>query len=290
PEGVGPGTRMTQAGFFWNSWGESIAGGSAYPTPADALSALISDSGVLDLGHRRQLLAIDPTFRMQNQVGIGILQNGTGPLTNYYTIDTASSPNVSSSLSGVVFNDTNGNGKYDIAEGLSGVTISVNAAALAATWDSGGYSIPVNPGTYTVTASGPGLPAPITRVVSVGGSNVRVNFTPASAVYIRDFYETILGRQASDAEVNAWLPALQNLGPAGVASAFEHSTEARMRLVQSWYVTYLGRQPANGETQGWVNALVQGLPEESALAGILSSPEFRNRSSALGAFGISDQR
>ena len=39
-----------------------------------------------------QLLAIDAAFQTQNQVGVGILQNGTGPLTNYYTIDTASSP------------------------------------------------------------------------------------------------------------------------------------------------------------------------------------------------------
>src|SRR5438309_11720023 len=32
PEGLDPGARMTQAGFFWNGWGESIAGGSAYPS------------------------------------------------------------------------------------------------------------------------------------------------------------------------------------------------------------------------------------------------------------------
>src|SRR5258708_1166942 len=45
PEGVDPGTRMLQAGFNWTSWGESIAGGTAYPGPADALAGLIQDSG-----------------------------------------------------------------------------------------------------------------------------------------------------------------------------------------------------------------------------------------------------
>ena len=80
PEGLDPGARISQAGFFWNGWGESIAGGSVFPNPSDALSALIIDNGIPDLGHRRQLLAIDAAFQTQNQVGVGILQNGTGVL------------------------------------------------------------------------------------------------------------------------------------------------------------------------------------------------------------------
>src|SRR5205807_5290279 len=84
PEGLDPGARISQAGFFWNGWGESIAGGSAFPNSSDALAALIIDNGVPDLGHRRHLLAIDTTFQTQNQVGIGVVQNGAGPLTNYY--------------------------------------------------------------------------------------------------------------------------------------------------------------------------------------------------------------
>jgi uncharacterized protein YkwD len=290
PEGLDPGARISQAGFFWNSWGESIAGGSLYPNPSDALSALIIDNGVPDLGHRLQLLAMTATFQGQNQVGIGILQNGTGPLTNYYTIDTASSAGAGPFLTGVVFNDANGNGKYDVGEGLGGVTITVNGAPTFATWASGGYAIPLAPGTYTVTASGPGLPAPITQTVTLGGSNVRLNFTPSSITYIRDFYQTILGRQGSNAEVNSWLPALQVLGPAGVASLFEHSQEAREREVTRWYVTYLGRQAQGGEEQGWVNALLQGLPEESALAAILGSDEFYDRAGTLSSSGTGDQR
>lgn len=292
PEGLDPGARISQAGFFWNGWGESIAGGSVFPNPSDALSALIIDNGIPDLGHRRQLLAIDAAFQTQNQVGVGILQNGTGPLTNYYTIDTASSPGPGAPgfLTGVVFNDANGNGKYDLGEGLGGVTITVNGTPTFATWASGGYAIALAAGTYTVTASGPGLPAPITQTVTLGGSNVRLNFTPSSITYIRDFYQTILGRQGSPAEVNSWLPALQVFGPAGVASLFEHSQEARDRDVRSWYVTYLGRRAANGEELGWVNALVAGLPEDSALAGILGSDEFYHRAGTLSSSGTGDQR
>src|SRR5262249_22988981 len=95
PEGIDPGQRMTNAGFAWQRWGESLAGGTAYPGPSEALRALIIDSGVADLGHRRHLLAIDATFQSQNQAGIGIIQDGSGPLSNYFTIDTAAAVNAS---------------------------------------------------------------------------------------------------------------------------------------------------------------------------------------------------
>ena len=53
PEGVDPGGRLTAAGFGWTGYGESIAGGSSFRGTADALSALIIDAGVPNLGHRR---------------------------------------------------------------------------------------------------------------------------------------------------------------------------------------------------------------------------------------------
>src|SRR5205823_14075077 len=75
-DGINPGQRITDAGFTTNSWGESIAGG--YSGPSDALSALIIDNGVANLGHRRHLLAIDSAFQNQNRVGVGIVQGGSG--------------------------------------------------------------------------------------------------------------------------------------------------------------------------------------------------------------------
>ena len=274
PDGQDPGARITQAGFYWSSWGESIAGGTAFPQPADALSGLIIDSGVMDLGHRRQLLAIDPMYQTQDQVGIGIVQNGSGPLTNYYTIDTAGSPGGGPLLAGVVFSDFNGSGKYALGEGLEGVIISVNGVPAATTWNAGGYTLALAPGRYTITASGGNLPSPITDIVSIGSSNVRLNFPVSNDTYVRKFYATILGRSGSNAEVASWLPALQTQGAAWVASAFEHSPEARTLLVKSWYVTYLGRQAQNGEEQPCVTALLEGESEEAALSCILASPEF----------------
>jgi hypothetical protein len=277
PEGYDPGQRMAAAGFPWTTCGESLAGGSADPEPSDALRNLISDD------HRQELLAIDPISRTQNQVGVGIVLAGAGPLINYYTIDMASSADWRPILTGVVMNDANGNGKYDIGEGLAGVTITVSGLGSTTTFASGGYSLAVNPGVYTVTASGGGLAAPITRTVAVGTSNYRLNFVDYTA-YIGRLYQTILGRTGSAAEVAGWVGAMQGTtSPAGVASAFEHSAEARARLVATWYATYLGRVPAMGEVQAWVAAMMSGLSEEQAQADILGSNEFAIRTNSQGS-------
>jgi N-acetylneuraminic acid mutarotase/uncharacterized protein YkwD len=184
PEGIGPDTRVTNAGYPGTFTGESLDGGPALP--ADALKDLIIDAGVPDLGHRNHLLGYGPynPIGFQQQVGVGIVF-GNGPYHYYYTIDTGSLDfsddlvNYSPSfLTGVVYSDDNGNGKYDIGEGLGGVTLSVNGVAMATTWDTGGYSIPLAPGTYTVTASGGGLYSPVTQTVTIGATNVRLNFTP----------------------------------------------------------------------------------------------------------------
>jgi uncharacterized protein YkwD len=176
PQGVNPGQRITNAGFTWTAWGESIAAG--YATPAQALQGLITDSGVSDLGHRRHLLAVDAEFVTQNQVGIGIVQGGSGPYSDYYTIDTAAGTNTQPFITGVVFNDGNGNQQYDAGEGLGGVTVTVSGVGSTTTFGSGGYGIQVAPGTYTINVSGPGLNSPISKVVTVGASNVEVDFTP----------------------------------------------------------------------------------------------------------------
>jgi len=295
PQRLDPGARMTAAGFAWTSWGESIAGGTAYPGPSDALKGLIIDQGVPDLGHRIQLLALTPAFAAQNEVGIGIVQAGSGPLTNYYTIDTASPLIPASFLTGSVFIDSTSNGKYEIGAGMGAVTITaalVGGSTIfsTTTWDSGGYTLALGPGTYQVTASGGGLAAPITRTVTIGGQNVRMNFSPQDDAYIAHLYMTALGRSASNAEVGYWEAVLQGWGgPAVVANDINHSPEALKRIVDGWYLSYLGRSPHNGEEQGWITLLERGSTEESVLSGILASQEFYSRQAALNSSASSNQ-
>jgi hypothetical protein len=292
PDGQDVLDRLTWGvGFPWTDYGESIAAGLALSNPEDALRSLIQDDGVPDLGHRRHLLALDALFQNQNQVGIGIVQDGSGAYRNYYTIDTAASNDPRPILTGVVYNDANHNGRYDVGEGVGGVTVSVFGVGAVTTWDSGGYSFPLDAGTYTVTASGGGLTAPIAQTVTVGSVNYRLNFVVGQEDYIGKLYASLLGRSATAGEVAAWDSVLQGPGGADAAvQGVEHSPEARTHLVTSWYQTYLGRSPANGEEHGWVIPLLQGASEEAVLAGILGSDEFLHRAGALVPFGTADER
>ena len=172
PSGLGPGQRISNQGYSNSGWAESIAAG--YSSTASALKGLIIDDGVPDLGHRRHLLAIDAAFRSHSQIGIGVVLNGSGPYSNYYTLDTATPRNGGAFLTGVVFNDTNQNGKYDIGEGLGGVTITAQSGGSTTTFASGGYTLQLPAGTYTVTASGGGLNAALTQTVSIGSTNQRL--------------------------------------------------------------------------------------------------------------------
>jgi hypothetical protein len=194
PQGLDPGDRVALTGFDATGWAESIEtntqpsqyGGafSANYASWDAgysLSDLIVDQGVPDLGHRIMLLDIGGLDQTMRQVGIGIASQVT-PSGGYSyqqtdtTIDLASTANTTPYLTGVVFDDTTGNGEYEPGEGLGGVTISVAGVGSTTTMDSGGYSIQLAPGTYTATASGGGLPSPISYTFVMGYDNVRLNF------------------------------------------------------------------------------------------------------------------
>jgi uncharacterized protein YkwD len=186
PDGEDPGDRMTASDYDWTAYAESIAAG--FDTPAEALSALIIDEGIPDLGHRKHLLAIDDpgedTLRSLDELGIGIVLNGTGPYRHYYTIDSArdhfTAAPYDAFLTGVIYTDLDENDLYSPGEGYPGITVhAVGPADVSVTsFDTGGYSLPLPPGTYTVTATGFGLPdGGLSAVVTMGTSNVKLDFT-----------------------------------------------------------------------------------------------------------------
>jgi len=75
---------------------------------------------------------------------------------------------------------------YTVGEGIGGATITAVRAADGAsfattTWSSGGYSLRLNPGTYTLTASGSGIASPVTYSnVIIGSTNVKRDFVPSA--------------------------------------------------------------------------------------------------------------
>jgi hypothetical protein len=154
-------------------------------------AAFLIDWGNPDYSHLQNTLAPGPGeyapggHLPYNFIGIGLLPNA------YPTTPPAQGGNVGpvlateefgwrqgeAALTGVVYQDSNGNDFYDPGEGLGGVAIVAvgqqgQGAYGAWTWGSGGYTIPLPPGTYSVTASGGGLAAPRTTTVAVGLDNV----------------------------------------------------------------------------------------------------------------------
>ncbi len=64
------------------------------------------------------------------------------------------------------------------------MTITIAGVGSTTTWDSGGYSFQLSPGTYTVTASGGNLGSTQTKTITVGSTNYRLNWNPIPAVTI----------------------------------------------------------------------------------------------------------
>ncbi len=188
PDGLDPGERIDRTGYNWKAYGESLAAG--FDTPADALEALIVDDGIPDLGHRKHLLSIDSVSATLVEVGIGVVQDGTGIYDDYYTIDSArdfltSGPH-DPFLTGVIYNDVDGNSFYSPGEGFSGVTVRAVATGGAefttTSLCSGSFALGVPTGTYTVTAAGGSFPGSQSMSdVSLGSENVKLDFVTTGA-------------------------------------------------------------------------------------------------------------
>jgi hypothetical protein len=109
--------------------------------------------------------------------------------------------------------------------------------------------------------------------------------------FVQALYLDELGRPGSKAELDAWVPELSAPGGATiVATAIQHSPEARDYLVKSWYIAFLGRTAAGGEELPWVSLLLQGQTEEQVLSQFLATPEFFTHAQTLVSSGTANER
>lgn len=187
---IDPGNQMRAAGYMFTgtwSWGQNIAWTgqtprvpALNPTAAQEEQGLFTDAPEPGRGHRLNLLNAD--FK---EIGVGV---EAAPFQGYNAVlvtqDFAlrSGP---SFLVGAAYTDSGHTGSYQIGHGLGGVTITATrqrdgAVFSTSTWSAGGYSLPLDPGTYALTASGPGLGGTVTQGnVVIGDQNVEADFTPA---------------------------------------------------------------------------------------------------------------
>lgn len=294
PDGADPALRLTNGNIPWSSWGESLAAGAELTNPEAALRALIVDAGVEDLGHRKQLLADDATYRTQNQVGIGIASDGTGPSKNYFTIDTLATTDTRPFLTGVIYADANFNGKYDAGEGIGNATITITRGSGAAeqtvttaqSFDTGGYSIQIDPGVYRVKVSGTGFSSTVTRDVTILNSNFRLNVTPtdgnavangtgAQRAWVSMLYRDALGRTPSASEIEGWVTGLQRgLSRDTVVLGFFLSPEYVTRLINTYFQQYLDRDADATAIQTFALGLQTATTLRTLQGSILSSTEY----------------
>ena len=190
--GSNPGGRMASAGYGSAGtfgWGENIAYRGQKPStppPTSTTAAehqdLFVDEGIEGRGHRTNLM--NASFK---EIGIGIT---TGVYNTYNALMSTQDfgyKSGNSFLTGIAFDDTvTADSFYTPGEGLGSVTITAvrsgGGTYTATTWASGGYSLQVPTGTYTVTASGGELSSPVQYTgVVVGSVNVKQDFRPGAS-------------------------------------------------------------------------------------------------------------
>lgn len=220
PNNNNPKDRMEAAGYtFANGWGyaENLAvriggifGESFYAGVVENLHAgLFRDTDIPGRGHRKNLL--NGSMReVGSGLSVGSYSYNGGTATTGLLVgqDFAYSGN-NQFLTGVAFTDAViRDSFYTPGEGLSGVSVVAKRAGDGATfstttWDSGGYTLALAPGTYTVTASGGGLGGSVVfgDVVITSNQNVKRDFVPSAVVPFATLSEgrlTVRGTSASD--------------------------------------------------------------------------------------------
>lgn len=176
------GSRITAAGYAnWNALGENIYAYSntvSYGHAGFAIDWGFGANGIQSpAGHRINIM--NKSYR---EVGISVIAENNastqvGPLV--ITQDFGARSNQGNSyLLGVVYSDTNSSNTYNAGEGRGGVTVSISGSSgsfTTTTMTAGGYQLQVPSGSYTITFSGGGLSSAITKSVTVGSTNVKVD-------------------------------------------------------------------------------------------------------------------
>lgn len=187
-DGSNPQARMTSAGYsFGSSWGygENLALYSSSGMPDQTttverhFSNLYTDLSIAGRGHRVNMM--NPSWK---EIGSGI---ASGPYNGWNTIISAQDFAYSGSgsfLTGVAYKDTSHDNLYSPGEQLAGVTVTAirssdNQMFTTTSWTSGGYTLALPAGTYTVWGSGGSLGGYVKfSDVTIGSINVKKDFRP----------------------------------------------------------------------------------------------------------------
>ena len=171
------GQRMTAAGYAFTgswAWGENIAYATTRSPAGLQDEVLLLHTNLMNSsGHRANIL--NDNYR---EVGLGFETGDYGGRDSAFVTEDFARSGSSVFLTGVAFDDKDGDHFYDVGEQLGGLTLtavsSTGATYTTTTYGSGGYDLALPPATYTVTFSGPGIET-TTMQATIGSKNVKLD-------------------------------------------------------------------------------------------------------------------
>lgn len=213
--GSTPGQRMAAAGYSFTgswAWAENIAWASTRAPAGLQDEVLLLHTNLMNSsGHRTNIL--NDTYR---EIGIGFEVGQYGSYEGAFVTQNFARTGANAFLTGVAFDDLDGDKFYDVGEGLGSLTItaknnSTGAIQSTTTAPAGGYDLELLAGTYTVTFSGGGF-ATTTQQATIGSRNVKLDLvdpvggtttttptpTPTPAPAPTTVYNTINGTAYSE--------------------------------------------------------------------------------------------
>ena len=178
PDGESPFDRMDAVGYQYRSAGENIAWAGGYRDANSPAQIQRHHDGLWESdGHQRNFMS-----NGFSEIGMGVV---TGPMSlNGRSFSTSSTMTQKFGdrgrvyLTGVVIDDLDGDAFYDVGEGQGDVRITAwndQGVYGTVTWEAGGYSLELIPGTFTVQFEGGDLSGVVRHTVTVGQDNVKLD-------------------------------------------------------------------------------------------------------------------
>jgi hypothetical protein len=189
--GSSHGQRATLAGYANEYVAENVYGSNGPYPYADTPEVFVvdmNDGWFKSSGHRANMLTADWT-EFGGGVAIRLTPTGATRGTELF-----GSYDAGPFLTGVVFHDSNANRRFNVAEGLGGITVTATGPTgtfSTSSLTAGGWALKVPAGQYIVSASGGSFAGTSSAAITVGTDNMEVDFISGRSNPWVDFAEYV---------------------------------------------------------------------------------------------------
>jgi uncharacterized protein YkwD len=287
-DGTDPWDRAKTAGYPSMNVGENIYMDYGYGSyEAEAIARRMNDGWFTSSGHRANMLTADWT---EFGGGIDVRQPPNGKV---YATELFGKHAVGPYVTGVVFNDLNANGSYNVGEGLSNVVVQVGGQQ-AVTNEFGNYEMKVTAGNLSISAMGGGFSGTSTVVTPVANKNVKVDFRSGVAGAIVNFTPVdgtsgpslpgisvadVVITEGNSGEATAEMTVTLSKAAATAVTVAYRTQDVTATVADADYVAVAAGTPlviAAGQTTGKIVVKVKGdtkLESDETFKVVLSGPQ-----------------